>query len=792
MPLRVTDRARLGVLALVLGGGGHWESARSFEAPKIEARAGTPVKVEGTQFIQDGHEVVIVGLNYFPAYFPAIFPGPWLDSRHYLPEIVEGDLAAIERLGFNLVSIQGLKSEVPPSEEDCANLRDFLERARRHRLLVNLYIGTGGLVPIERPARLAVVPGGCRLAGHGAIFAYDIAWEPHFGSAARRSSLYDRWLKWIRESYGSVGEAERAFGGTYQLPTDEELCGEAPSVKIAAFRRFLDDALNVNYREVRAAITKVDATHLIGVRSGYGGNGSRSACGLALVDLRAGAKHLDFVSPEGYALPVADKSGLLARGAFTSAYGDVGKPIFWSEFGVNAGGGCENCSEESQARFVRDMWEMVRTTRTNGGAVWWFAGVRPQNRGDGEKSDYGIVYDYVKFPTVIDDRRMPSRAGSVALCVADPKLEGLYTMRPLGSDGASRCPSGTFARGQFRSEIAAGAGSGSPIGIGARPGKWETLCGGDEDEMLVVTADDKSGETFACPEGYDGVGAFKPADAEREGEAVAVDSRGRSISSGWVSLCSRDHQAILRLVYDKMSGRTAECPPELKSAGTFQPKAVPIFRPAALQVRSALSGATAVDRKYSTWITVDRDSAAGDWKMYEVGTRSLALAAATGHSVGVRSSCFKATSREERFCVGNMPNTGACPAKCLNAELSLVEILNSDGYWEPVQDGGEVTVSAENRIRARLVAGNIGESKWLSGKSVGEAKGAVRFGCNENAGDLGCRADIARDVDSGLDIDSGKIEISDRIEKKMRITFQMVSENVAWFGERVNVMLVPK
>jgi hypothetical protein len=116
----------------------------------------SPVKVEDNRFVQDGREIIVAGINYFPAYYPPLFPNSWLASGNYRSDVVEDELTTIEKLTFNLVSIQGMLSDSGPSDQDCSNLRDFLLRAQRHHLLVNLYIGIGALVPIEDPDKLTV------------------------------------------------------------------------------------------------------------------------------------------------------------------------------------------------------------------------------------------------------------------------------------------------------------------------------------------------------------------------------------------------------------------------------------------------------------------------------------------------------------------------------------------------------------------------------------------------------------------------------------------------------------
>jgi hypothetical protein len=178
--------------------------------------------------------------------------------------------------------------------------------------------------------------------------------------------------------------------------------------------------------------------------------------------------------------------------------------------------------------------------------------------------------------------------------------------------------------------------------------------------------------------------------------------------------------------------------------------------------------------------------------MYEEGTKTYAAATTKGQSVGVETPCARSTSRAETFCVGNVPFSHSCPAKCLDAEWNTVEIFNSDAQWQEVHEGSTVVVSRVARVMARFSAANIGESKWLSATTLNGGAGAVRFGCNENVGDISCRSEIGANVPGGADSASGEVVISATISKKTRIGFQMVADGITWFGERLNVTLIPK
>lgn len=753
------------------------------------------VTVVGKKLVRGDAEFIVNGVNYFPSYFPAILPRSWLGPMEYHTRIIEEELGAIQALKFNVVSIQISDPNLVIDDALCENVNDFLTRAGAHNLLVNVYIGSSGLAGTQGASDVARIPKACHLAGNPNIFAYDVAWEPHFGNEPDRRIMQAKWQNWLVASYGSILAAASALGGNINLPTDDEECSTTKSVKIAAFRRFMDDRLNHSYRDIRAAIRAVDPTHLIGARSGWGGNGSNLACRGGGVDLRMTAKNFDFVSPESYALPSDNSALLVDRGGFTVAYGDVGKPVVWAEYGLSADGSCPACTDDAQARFYSSMWRMIRDSGANGGVAWWFTGVRPQAPADREKSDFGLAYDRLIFPTVIDSTGTRARRGPVGLCVANKQGVAISTLAASGPND-SKCPSGLpFYGGVFRSEIEIATGSGASAianWSSQRGAEWLKLCAAGDTNRLIIGRDDDFQKSFSCPSGSVESGTFKPADPERAGETVASDASGRAIRSGWVSLCTRDRSASLVILRGAFSDDRVGCPSGYRVAGTFEPKSLPVYRPAVNVTEHALEGRFSTAREYAAWISVDRDAVAGDWKMYDEGTQEYAKASARGAMVGVRTACFGSTSKEEKFCVGNTPFNGACPAKCLDSEWNSVEIRNANGQWEKIQDESVVNVRLHGPLVVRFNAGNIGESRWLDRASAGGSKGFVRFGCNEITGDIGCRLDINRETPWGSDVAGGEFKVADSVDKATHVSFQMLSEGVAWFGERINATIVPR
>lgn len=370
--------------------------------------------------VKDGHFIVRVprpsspapeercwfafGINYWPRYVAgkeqSDYWRHWLDPTNYDPELVEQDLLILREMGMNCVSIQytNLRQAMP--------LRDFLRRCHEHGIKVNLFIA--GAHPLHFQPELArQLIEAADLANQPAMFAYDLAWEPRWGNYGERRRHDSEWRIWLAEQYGSVENAERDWGfklprdekGNPTVPRDEHLLNDGEwRVMAAAYRRFLDDFISRKYRQVCRFIRKLDPNHLLGARTGYGGGpfGAESAFPF---DHTAGAKHLDFVSPEGWNLGWLGQANeeQFARAAFITAYArwaGKGKPVFWAEFGLTLRHGAFSLDWyrdterlQSQAQLYEAMYRLMKVSDADGAMGWWFPG---GYRAD-ERSDFGIV-----------------------------------------------------------------------------------------------------------------------------------------------------------------------------------------------------------------------------------------------------------------------------------------------------------------------------------------------------------------------------------------------------------------
>lgn len=346
------------------------------------------ITVGGGEFLAGGKPFRPVGINYWPrstsGVRPELFTQGWLSPLLYDPDVVEADLTVMSQLGFNLVNgIQYYVADQAPA------LRDFLARCDAHGIRANVSV-TGGSPLGPDVQTLTGLISGAQLQQEGAVFAYDLAWEPHVGTFTTRArQLSDPWIAWVNDQYGSLARAQTAWGytGGAQGPEDAQLLQSgAWDVMVAAYRRFLDDYVTAGYGQVWRAIRGLGDNHLLGARTGYGGTGQMGVVTQMPLDLQSGTLYVDFTSPEGYGLGPAYAQTV--AGGLTTAYGRAaggGKPVFWAEWGLTIWSDPASL-ESAQGQLYQSIYQMIAASAANGGTGWWFPGGYRVNEG----SDFGI------------------------------------------------------------------------------------------------------------------------------------------------------------------------------------------------------------------------------------------------------------------------------------------------------------------------------------------------------------------------------------------------------------------
>ncbi len=363
------------------------------------------VRIQNGRFYLGNARLFLIGVNYWPNNTAANentnYFYHWLDPRFYDPQIIQKDLELMSKLGINLVSIQYLALD----QANC--LEDFLERCNRAGIKAIVYIPGGHPLYPDRATLLKMISA-ASLSESEALLAYDVAWEPRVDHEGHRRMFDDLWRDWVIERYGSIENAVRDWqlarfdkNGKLTCPSDVQVSKDGHwRVFVSAYRRFWDDEISKGYRKTRQAIRRIDPVHLICARSGYGGTGNENIDHRMQFDLASGAKHLDFISPEGYALQGEWIN--FRRGGFHSLYARFvsgGKPVFWAEYGYSIWPNSDAIQLEIQRRHIEYTLNMIAESDADGGAVWWW----PGGFRTSENSDYGIINpDLTPRPSAIE------------------------------------------------------------------------------------------------------------------------------------------------------------------------------------------------------------------------------------------------------------------------------------------------------------------------------------------------------------------------------------------------------
>ena len=359
-----------------------------------EPRNNKLVIVRDGHFWLQGKKWYAHGINFWPLYVsgtePYQYSQHWLNPVNYDPIVVEENLKVIKNLGMNMISIQ----YGPISSWHC--LIDLLARCERLDLKVNLFISGAHPFQIDEELIKEQITK-ARLWQWECLFAYDIAWEPRLGNYQNRCHLDSLWREWLIEQYGSIEDAERNWNfkanrndqNLVTGPFDDQILNDGIwRAMVAAYRRFVDDLISRRLNKVTRFIRQLDPNHLISFRCGWGGTGQPKGDRSMPFDLISGAKHIDFISPEGYGLPIrwdeAQGTGFVTMYA---RFAGNGKPVFWSEFGKSIYPYKTKELINKQALIWKNMYRVILDSRANGSAGWWFPGGYRVS----EKSDFGIV-----------------------------------------------------------------------------------------------------------------------------------------------------------------------------------------------------------------------------------------------------------------------------------------------------------------------------------------------------------------------------------------------------------------
>lgn len=358
----------------------------------------TPVTISKGDFYIGDKAWIPYGVNYMPSsgiareeYEPFEH---WLGSQAYDPVIIERDLERVAGLGMNMVSVF-----LHYESNAARNLVDFLRLCEKHHLRVNMSLRPGTPLDFQWEKVRQMIEDN-RLVQNRSIFAYDLAWEPHFEGFEDRSRYTKEWNEWVNGKHGSLEQAFKAWNHTVELhdgllpvPQSSEWYEKGPwDAMVLDYGDFLNDLLDRHYRDAYDLVRGIDPHHAISFRMQFSGDPTYLGPSWIPYDFRGVARGVDFLEPEAYGR-IGDWDRVKG-GMFTVDYGRAvapDYPVFWAEAGSNSWDivtmSNPQLNLETVATFYRHFHRMLIESHSNGIAFWWFPGGFRTN----ENTDYGIL-----------------------------------------------------------------------------------------------------------------------------------------------------------------------------------------------------------------------------------------------------------------------------------------------------------------------------------------------------------------------------------------------------------------
>ena len=370
------------------------------------------VYTEDGYFKRDGEILHLFGINVMSS----TRAGITMDDD-YSPEILYNDLKRIKTLGFNVVSMW-------KNNADNNDMLNTVRMCEELGLFMDLAVSGHIAYPLKPKYNIEkVIECLTKLHFHecDTIIAYDIAWEERVGtyegcwnvrqnnpgSFVGRKGWDKDWTQWVKDQYGSIEDAEQAWGASCERTAEGYLCVtdamlDEPSSQyqklVAAYYRFVDDIVSKLMSEGVAPMKKAAPNQLFSFRM------SMAGCGYNWLDLYRPstfcfdfqnlASSLDLMEPEGYTLGLKWQEAVQV--SIATAYARYAKPeapVLWKEFGWGALDSNRNapdynfkpvddCLQYSTVAYKETLERMLHA-QVDGAFCWWnVAGFRRDERGD--------------------------------------------------------------------------------------------------------------------------------------------------------------------------------------------------------------------------------------------------------------------------------------------------------------------------------------------------------------------------------------------------------------------------
>ena len=193
------------------------------------------------------------------------------------------------------------------------------------------------------------------------------------------------------------------------------------------------------------------------------------------------------------------------------------------------------------------------------------------------------------------------------------------------------------------------------------------------------------------------------------------------------------------------------------------------------------------------WFIMDRDTQAGGYCtiILNAGREAYRQARAAGKNLGVKTAGTGTDSANTPMvAVGNVSYNGHNPPKYLNAEFNSVSVQAADGRWvEIFEIGQSIEVAAGQPVRVKASIGNLGEATWLAPTQHSGAGGVYLA---SRSGDVTFREPILADTAYLKDASTAEFTLTQGVQTKTEIVFEMTALDRMWFGEKFTLTLLPK
>ena len=138
--------------------------------------------------------------------------------------------------------------------------------------------------------------------------------------------------------------------------------------------------------------------------------------------------------------------------------------------------------------------------------------------------------------------------------------------------------------------------------------------------------------------------------------------------------------------------------------------------------------------------------------------------------------------------VGNVSYNGYNPLKYLNGEFNEVLISVNSSEYSKIQKGEKICVSLGSKIKLKVYAGNIKETKWLSPSN--SSKGGIYL-CSVDGSDVNLKSPLIVDTDYLEDGEFEECVITDSIKERIKINLRFALGEKAIFGECFSFEISP-